>query len=131
MISTKFVWAVLALIAFTGYTSQSQTRGRQESLSKVGIPLQTDWQFREVGKPTWYSATVPGCVHTDLLDNKLIDDPFWRDNEQKQQWIGKTDWEYQTIFNVTPEMLKHEKLDLVFEGLDTYANVFLNDALDR
>ncbi len=129
MISTKFVWAVLALIAFTGYTSQSQTRGRQESLSKVGIPLQTDWQFREVGKPTWYSATVPGCVHTDLLDNKLIDDPFWRDNEQKQQWIGKTDWEYQTIFNVTPEMLKHEKLDLVFEGLDTYANVFLNDAL--
>ena len=51
------------------------------------------WQFREVGKTDWHSATVPGCVHTDLLANKLIDDPFYRDNEKKQQWIGKTDWE--------------------------------------
>ena len=70
---------------------------------------------------------MPGCVHTDLLNNRLIEDPFYRDNEQKQQWIGKTDWEYQTSFNVTPELLKHDQIDLVFEGLDTYANVFLND----
>jgi beta-mannosidase len=90
------------------------------------IPLNTSWRFREVGKPTWHSAVVPGCVHTDLLNNKLIDDPFWRDNEKKQQWIGKTDWEYTTTFNVTPETLQREKLELVFEGLDTYANVFLN-----
>src|SRR5258705_13070598 len=125
---TKILWAVLALIAFTGYTTQSQTRRRPVSSSKIRIPLQSDWRFHEPGKSTWYSATVPGCVHTDLLNNKLIDDPFWRDNEQKQQWIGKTDWEYQTTFNVTPVLLNHENLELVFEGLDTYAEVFLNDA---
>jgi beta-mannosidase len=125
---TKILWAVLALIAFTGYASQSQTRGRPVRSSKIRIPLQSDWRFREAGKSTWYSATVPGCVHTDLLNNKLIDDPFWRDNEQKQQWIGKTDWEYQTTFHVTPVLLNHENLELVFEGLDTYAEVFLNDA---
>ena len=125
---TKILWAVLALIAFTGYTSQSQTRRRPVRSSKIRIPLQSDWRFREAGKSTWYSATVPGCVHTDLLNNKLIDDPFWRDNEQKQQWIGKTNWEYQTTFNVTPVLLNHENLELVFEGLDTYAEVFLNDA---
>ena len=51
-----------------------------------------------------------------------------RDNEQKQQWIAKTDWEYQTIINATPELLRYEHIELVFEGLDTYANVFLNDA---
>jgi beta-mannosidase len=93
----------------------------------IKIPVHTGWQFREVGKDTWHSATVPGSVHTDLLNNKLIDDPFYRDNEQKLQWIGKTDWEYQTTFNVTPEILARENIDLVFEGLDTYANVFLND----
>jgi beta-mannosidase len=129
MTCTRILWAVLALIAFTGYTSQSQTRRRPERSSKIRIPLQSDWRFREADKSTWYSATVPGCVHTDLLNNKLIDDPFWRDNEQKQQWIGKTDWEYQTTFNVTPVLLKHENLELVFEGLDTYAEVFLNEAL--
>ena len=96
-------------------------------ISKIKIPVQTGWQFRQAGKDTWYSAIVPGCVHTDLLNNKVIDDPFYRDNEQKQQWIGKTDWEYQTTFNVTPEILARDNIELVFEGLDTYANVLLND----
>jgi len=94
----------------------------------VKIPVQARWQFRQVGKGAWAPATVPGCVHTDLLNNRLIEDPFYRDNEQKVQWIGKTDWEYQTTINVSPELLKHDHIDLVFEGLDTYANVFLNDA---
>ena len=69
---------------------------------------------------------MPGCVHTDLLNNKLIEDPFYRDNERRLQWIGKTDWEYQTTFNVTPEILARNNIELVFEGLDTYANVSLN-----
>jgi beta-mannosidase len=91
------------------------------------IEVQSGWQFREVGKDSWAQATVPGCVHTDLLINKLIEDPFYRDNEQKQQWIGKTDWEYQTTINARPELLMYEHIEFVFEGLDTYANVFLND----
>ena len=91
------------------------------------MPLQSGWQFREADKEEWHPATVPGCVHTDLLKNKLIDDPFYRDNEQKLQWIGKTDWEYQTTFTVKPGLLSREHLELVFEGLDTYANIFLND----
>jgi beta-mannosidase len=110
--------------------SYSQTGPRLESFPKTGkirVPLQSDWHFREAGKTTWYAATVPGCVHTDLLNNKLIEDPFWRDNEKKLQWIGKTNWEYQTTFDLDAAMVKHEKLELVFEGLDTYANVFLND----
>ncbi len=64
------------------------------------MSLLAGWQFREAGKDKWYPANVPGCVHTDLLNNKLIDDPFYRDNEKKLQWIGKSDWEYQTTFNL-------------------------------
>jgi len=91
--------------------------------------LHTGWKFRQVGKPEWYTAEVPGCVHTDLLKNKLIDDPFFRNNEQKLQWIGKTDWEYETTFNVGPEVLDRQNVELVFAGLDTYAQVFLNESL--
>src|SRR6185503_12905674 len=91
------------------------------------MPINAGWQFREVGKTDWHSATVPGCVQTDLLANKLIEDPFYRDNEKKQQWIGKTDWEYQTTFKVTPETIEREKVELIFEGLDTYAQVFVNE----
>jgi beta-mannosidase len=127
MKNARLFFGVLALMALIGYTAQSQTIPRSKAVSKLKIPVQIGWQFRELGKDTWYSATVPGCVHTDLLNNKLIDDPFYRDNEQKLQWIGKTDWEYQATFNVAPEILARDNIELVFEGLDTYANVFLND----
>ncbi|MDX6403935.1 MAG: beta-mannosidase [Blastocatellia bacterium] len=123
----KLLIPVLALLTFTVGTSQSQTPSGKSGLHSITIPVHTGWQFREAGKDKWYPASVPGCVHTDLLTNKLIDDPFYRDNEKKLQWIGKTDWEYQTTFNVTAEMLGRTNLELVFEGLDTYANVFLNE----
>src|SRR5438270_923101 len=125
----RLLWAVLVLIAFSAFPSQSQTKSRPTDPSKIRMPLLAGWQFREAGKDKWYPANVPGCVHTDLLNNKLIDDPFYRDTEKKLQWIGKTDWEYQTTFNVTAEMLARKSVELVFEGLDTYANVFLNDEL--
>jgi beta-mannosidase len=127
--AAKLLGAALILLTFTGHSSLSQTKLRAGSvMPTIRIPVQTGWQFRESGKEAWTPATVPGCVHTDLLNNKLIEDPFYRDNEQKLQWIGKTDWEYETTFKATPALLKHEQIDLVFEGLDTYANVFLNDA---
>jgi len=126
--SARSLVLILAVLTLTAGTSQSQTTpGRKSGMHR--IPISTGWQFHEVGKDGWHPATVPGCVHTDLLNNKLIDDPFYRDNEQKLQWIGKTDWEYQTSFVVTPEVLTRDNIDLVFEGLDTYATVFLNDAL--
>ena len=93
----------------------------------ITVDLDQGWKFREAGKPDWHAATVPGCVHTDLLNNRLIEDPFYRDNEKRQQWIGKTDWEYQTTFNVSPDTFKRQNIEIVFHGLDTYANVFLND----
>jgi beta-mannosidase len=99
--------------------------GRKET--QVRIPIDSGWRFRDIRKDAWYPAAVPGCVHLDLLKNKLIEDPFYRDNETKLQWIGKQDWEYQTTLNIAEDVLKHEQLELVFEGLDTYATVFLND----
>jgi beta-mannosidase len=95
--------------------------------ARTQISLNENWRFREVNKGDWKPAAVPGCVHTDLLANKLIEDPFYRNNEKKQQWIGKTDWEYETRFNISAQMLKKQNIEIVFHGLDTYANVHLND----
>jgi beta-mannosidase len=90
--------------------------------------LNADWRFHQAGKEGWTPAIVPGCVHTDLLAAGQIQDPLYRDNELQQQWIGKADWDYETTFAVTPEMLRRAHLELVFKGLDTYADVTLNDA---
>jgi len=90
--------------------------------------LHQDWQFHKVGEQDWYPAVVPGCVHTDLMACGLIEDPFYRDNELKVQWIGEADWEYRCSFVVDASLLQFERCDLVFDGLDTYATVFLNGA---
>jgi beta-mannosidase len=120
------LWLRPLLLLLAVAAANAQPRAITSVGSKLVI-LNTGWQFRELGKDSWHAATVPGCVHTDLLANRLIDDPFYRDNEQKQQWIGKTGWEYQTHFAVAPEILQRENIELVFEGLDTYADVYLNE----
>ena len=68
-----------------------------------------------------FPAEVPGCVHTDLLNAGELVDPFLDDNERKVAWVGRTDWRYDrpTIW----EGPEHEQLDLVFEGLDTVADI--------
>jgi len=118
----KIFWLIVVLSVFMIENIDAQT-----GAAKAEISLSSGWKFREAGKEEWLSATVPGCVHTDLLANKKIEDPFYRDNEKNLQWIGKTDWEYQTSFNVSAETLKRQNIEIVFQGLDTYANVFLND----
>ena len=84
--------------------------------SKVKIPLHSGWKFREAGKQDWHPATVPGFVHTDLLANRLIEDPFFRDNEARQQWIGKTEWEYETAFDVPAAHVARARAELVEGG---------------
>ncbi len=126
--NTSTIFGFILLTILCSSTIAAQQRRQADGAAKITVPLHRDWTFREVGKPTWHPATVPGCVHTDLLANKLIDDPFWRNTEKSLQWIGKTDWEYTTTFDVTPEILARENIQLIFEGLDTYANVSLNGA---
>lgn len=95
----------------------------------VSKKITQNWQFTKQSDNKWYPAKVPGEVHLDLLRNKLIDDPFYRDNEKKLQWIEKEDWNYKTIFDVSSALLANKNLDLVFDGLDTYAEVYLNNKL--
>src|SRR6202522_1479527 len=112
-------------------------------LSLIAIPLEaaepsmrtidSGWQFRAIANihqadiKEWHPAQVPGVVQTDLLKSGLIPDPFDRDNEFRLQWIGLADWDYQTTFQVDAAALAHDHVDLVFDGLDTFADVYLND----
>src|SRR6202167_3484857 len=107
--------------------------GPLEAADPSARPLDSGWQFRAVANTDqavvkeWHPAQVPGVVQTDLLHNKLIPDPFDRDNEFHLQWIGLADWEYQTTFQIDAAALAHDHVDLVFDGLDTFADVYLND----
>ena len=84
------------------------------------------WRFKAWDETEWMPAEVPGCVHTDLVRNGLIPDPFYETNEKNLQWIDKKDWEYETVFDAPAGFLEESRQELVFEGLDTYAEVIVN-----
>ncbi|HTX89475.1 MAG TPA: hypothetical protein VMC08_10835, partial [Bacteroidales bacterium] len=93
------------------------------------LDLGGKWKFRKAGTVDWMDARVPGCVHLDLMSNHRIPDPFYRDNESKLQWIGEIGWEYKRDFTVRDTLLRKPHVELVCKGLDTYANVYINDSL--
>ncbi|WP_090119630.1 beta-mannosidase [Lutibacter oricola] len=100
-----------------------------QSPNVISKKLNVGWEFKSVQDSIWMKASVPGTVHTDLMANGIIEDSFYRLNEKNQQWIDKQDWEYKTTFLVDEHLLKKDKIELNFEGLDTYANVYVNDSL--
>lgn len=114
----KFILpALLAACALTPLLADAEVNSRK---------LHDNWRFRQGRSENWFPATVPGTVHTDLMANELIEDPFFRLNERSVQWVDKEDWMYETTFNATAEEVNAENQEIVFKGLDTYADVYLN-----
>lgn len=121
-----FVPSLLAFsLVFPGINPKAASLQAAES-SRIRYSLEGEWEFRQANQDSWYRATVPGCVHTDLMDNGLIPDPYYRDNELKVQWVEREDWEYRKEFTVSDSLLDKAHLEIVFKGLDTYAKIFIN-----
>ncbi len=139
-------WGVVTLPAMTGSYTQPQQLCRSSAvllgflgfawlapmmtLAQVRpITLNGSWSFRQAGTAAWHRAVVPGEVHTDLLRNGLIPDPYRNFNADSVQWVEEKDWEYRRTFTADEALLGNEHVDLVFKGLDTFAEVWLNDSL--
>ena len=95
-------------------------------IAKEILKLHNNWEFRQSGTNKWKPATVPGCVHTDLLALNEIEDPFYGSNAKKLQWIEEKNWEYRCLFDPPANMLEKNVIELNFNGLDTIATVYLN-----
>jgi hypothetical protein len=97
----------------------------EDKMSKI-IDLCGAWRLTcnesPIGKID-LEGCVPGCVHTDLIKNKVINDIFYRDNSKTVQWIENCDFTYTKKFTVE-SLLGNAYLE--FEGLDTYADIYLN-----
>ena len=89
-------------------------------------PLSGAWHLRQPGTDEWLEAHVPGGVHTDLMAAGKIADPFLGDEELRVKWVAERDWEYRRTFRPDPAVAAEKRLALVFDGLDTLAEIRLN-----
>ena len=93
------------------------------------VDLSGEWTLRQVGSDEIIKAHVPGDVHSALLACGKIPDPYWADNEQAVQWVGRADWEYARTFVVDGAMLEAPSVYLHFDTIDTFSEVYLNGQL--
>ncbi len=101
------------------------------------IALDGDWQVRidpsdadaakaHPKEAKWFAARVPGSVQEDLIRTGRVPDPFQGISEAPIQWAGLTQWQFRRTLQVTQAMLARDHLELVFDGLDTFATIFVN-----
>ena len=117
---------VMAPNNFLGYiTKPAYWINGARSTCNIGS-LDEGWQFQFGEDSKWYSAKVPGCVHLDLLNHKLIPDPFIDLNENEVKWVADRDWDYRLVFVPKKDLSAKSFRKLCFYGIDTYATVILN-----
>lgn len=87
------------------------------------------FQMHKMGNTQWYPAVVPGSVYGDLLANGLMENPFWKDNEDRVLPLMEEDYEYKAAFSCPANLLTMDQVLLRFEGLDTIGDVYLNGIL--
>ncbi len=115
---------IIHLLFFLIFTFPINAQGNTITRSLID-----NWSFKASNDSVWLKASVPGTIHTDLMANGIIEDPYYRLNERKIQWVDKKDWIYQTTFNLNNQEFNRQNHELNFKGLDTYANVYLNDSI--
>ncbi len=122
----SFNFLIKNIIIFLCLTIGFSSCKKQDT--QTHLELSKDWFFLDTNESQWLPANVPGTVHTDLIHNNIIDDPFYRLNEHDVQWIDKKEWRYRTELDINEETLNQQNIFIEFSGLDTYARIILNDS---
>lgn len=97
------------------------------------LNLTQNWQMKILGEslsgmPTdWIEAEIPGSVYSTLLKKGIISDPYYRMNELDLLPLMKQDFCFQTTFSLTDKQISEDVLLLRFEGIDTLAEIVLNN----
>ncbi|RDL29715.1 uncharacterized protein BP5553_10695 [Venustampulla echinocandica] len=111
-------------------------------MSKTQILLSSNWECKlsnpdrcksipaDSSLTSWSPAYhFPSVIHLELLTTSKIPDPNIGENERLVQWVGECDWEYRCRFPTPGMKYSREEskvMEMVFEGLDTFATVMLN-----
>lgn len=84
------------------------------------------WEMKEDGGAEWRKGTVPGSVYQNLLEEGIIENPFFGENEWNVQEVAKKNYVYRKKFEADKRLCCQEKIQLHLEGVDTISEIFVN-----
>ncbi|XP_047466185.1 beta-mannosidase [Mugil cephalus] len=90
------------------------------------LSLDGKWSLSNSNGSVSLFAEIPGCVHSALQQQGIIQDPYFRFNDLSYRWIALDNWTYTTTFTSSAQMRVKQKVLLIFDGVDTVASVSLN-----
>lgn len=124
----KKIKILLFIVMFSNFFNIFKlfSQEKQNNSFSKEIILKENWEFSSEDELKWKKAQVPGSVQSNLIDLKEVEDPYFGTNQEKIQWIEDKNWLFQNCFNLNKEDFNFDKILLNFEGLDTFADVFLN-----
>ncbi|MCR5660154.1 MAG: hypothetical protein K6G25_12625 [Bacteroidales bacterium] len=115
----KILYCLIALTVLVGCQTVEKQNVVEQSLNQ-GWTLKGDTLSINI------QVDVPSVAQQSLYENGLIPHPYLGTVENQLLWISDHPWDYSLHFDADKELLDKEKIELVFEGIDTYANVRLN-----
>lgn len=89
----------------------------------------SSWILKNDEREININVKTPETVFEALINHDMIEDPFYGLNEQKVEWVYKSNWIYESIFDVPQDLFSNPKIILRFHGLDTIADIYLNGTL--
>ena len=95
------------------------------ALGAVELDLAGEWKLTDNAGHT-LTAKVPGGVHDALIEAKMIEDPYWGENETNALWVSRREWVFTRRFEVEPDFVAHKEIILRLEDCDTFATIYIN-----
>lgn len=115
--------AILLIISLIGYPVASL------NAQPIQLDLSQGWEFSEAGKNNWRPVHVPGTVHEELIINGELPHIYFAHAAEEARKIESKSWDYRLIFDLDSSLLKKRNIEITLQGLDTYADIYLNHHL--
>lgn len=88
-----------------------------------------DYTLPVSGKDS-FPAHVPGCVQYDLMKQERLKNPYASTEAAfEAAWVAKSDWLYETSFQIPSENENYKSCFLKVWGIDTFSEIWLNGIL--
>uniref|UniRef100_A0A8D2KZJ9 Beta-mannosidase n=1 Tax=Varanus komodoensis TaxID=61221 RepID=A0A8D2KZJ9_VARKO len=124
---SRDVWLAVPLLVALWRSDSSGALASASPAAAASHSLRGSWRLSNGNGSLELPGGVPGCVHTALLQQGLIQDPYYRFNDLAYKWISLDNWTYDRKFETPFNASMWQKVSLVFEGLDTVAQIVVNN----